>query len=164
MRLIGKTLRLGLTAGVTALGLTLTTLAPSLAGEHHEKGIPFQQEIALPCNTAKGMCSKKLYAVPGDEQLEVRTVICQVAAATDIVYRAFLELDTTPPTYVDLSQQWLKVHSSILFTEYRLKAEVVAPPGRMLTLSIRYEGDHGKPRRAVANVHCSVHGSLVALS
>ena len=164
MRSIGNAMRSGLTLVAVAVGLAVPVTTPSLAGGTHPKGIPFREEFTLPCNTAKGICSKKLYAVPGDQQLAVRSVLCHFAAATDIVYGASLQLDTTPRTYVDIPQQWFRVHGSIAFSDFWLKTLFVAPPWRMLTLSVHYAGDKGKPRRAVANVQCSIRGSLVTPS
>ena len=162
MRAIGKAIRTGLVGGAAALGLVAPLTAPSLAGGHGEKGIPFRQELIIPCDTAKGICNKRLYAVPGDQQLEVHSVLCHFAAATDIVYRAFLRLDTIPPTYIDIPQQWFRVHGSIAFSDFWLKADVVAPPAQTLSLGVHYAGDNGRPRKAVADVRCSVRGSLIA--
>jgi hypothetical protein len=162
MRSIGNAMRSGLT--LVALALAVPAPTPGLAGGVDGKGIPFREEIALPCNTAKGICSKKLYAVPGDQQLEVASILCHFAAATDIVYGASLELDTTPRTYLGIPQQWFRVHGSIAFSDFLLKALFVAPPWRTLTLSVHYAGDNGSPRRAVADVRCSVRGSLVTPS
>ena len=163
MHPIGKAIRSGLIFGAALLGSVVPLSTPGLAGGHHEKGIPFRQELIIPCNTATGICSKKLYAVPGDQQLEVHSVLCHFAAATDIVYRAFLRLDTTPPTYIEIPQQWFRVHGSIAFSDFLLKADVIAPPSQTLSLGVRYAGDNGRRRKAVANVHCSIRGSLVAL-
>jgi len=135
MRSIAKATRSGLRLGAVALGLAAPLTTPGLA---HGTGIPLQEEVTLPCDTAKGICSKKLYTVPGNQQLEVHSVLCHFAAATDIVYRAFLQLDTTPHTYLAIPQLWLKVHNSILFSDFRLKTHFIASPWQTLTLAIHY--------------------------